>query len=65
MTQPELIHALLGFAVGGGAFLLRVGIMILGVLISIIQAGVFTILAIIYIGLVSEEHGEEPAPAGP
>lgn len=52
-------YTLLGISVGGGAFALRVAILLLGVLVSIIQAGVFTILTIIYIGLVSEEHDEE------
>lgn len=44
--------------------LLRPGIIILGVLVSLIQAIVFTVLSMVYISSALSEHEEEGSPAG-
>jgi F0F1-type ATP synthase membrane subunit a len=44
-------------------FLLRPCVILLGTLVSIVQAAVFTILAMVYVALAIETHESRPAPA--
>lgn len=65
LSSPVMLDKIIAGGIGGFAFLMRPLIIILGVLVSLIQAAVIALLACIYlagaVGAHDGEHGEEHA----
>jgi len=60
LSSHEMLKKIIAGGIGGFAFLLRPLIIVLGTLVSIIQAGVFALLTSIYLaGAVAAHHGDE------
>lgn len=65
LQSPVMLDKIIAGGIGGFAFIMRPLIIILGVLVSLIQAAVISLLACIYlagaVGSHDEAHGEEHA----
>lgn len=62
LSNQDMLKRVIAGGIGGFAFILRPLIIVLGTLVSLIQAGVFSLLTAIYIsGAVAAHHGEEHA----